>query len=184
VKDHARPFIVRTNNVSVRAVGTQFDVYRGRAATTVTVVEGTVAVSPAVSDTSVASGKADESLSISPNSAVGIDRGRGEMLLAAGEQITVQPATTPKPIKADVSAATSWAQHKFIFKGASLESVAKEFNLYNERHIIIRDAQLSDLKVTGIFSSTDPSSLIRFLEARPDISVTESGNEIVVSSKH
>jgi transmembrane sensor len=43
-KDVARPFVVRSEAVRVRAVGTQFDVNRMTAGTTVTVVEGRVAV--------------------------------------------------------------------------------------------------------------------------------------------
>ena len=43
-KDHARPFVVQTAGIRVRAVGTQFDVYRKASGTQVTVVEGRVAV--------------------------------------------------------------------------------------------------------------------------------------------
>ena len=43
-KDHARPFVVTTNNARVRAVGTQFDVHKRTSGTTVTVLEGRVAV--------------------------------------------------------------------------------------------------------------------------------------------
>lgn len=43
-KNPERPFVVRTGNASVTAVGTQFDVYRRSTGTTVTVVEGKVAV--------------------------------------------------------------------------------------------------------------------------------------------
>jgi transmembrane sensor len=182
-KDHTRPFIVRTNNVQVRAVGTQFDVYRNQAATTVTVVEGTVAVLPAGSGSSGVIGKGSDNVLPASPPTLAISSGPGEMLVTAGEQVTVTPAAAPKPIKADVATATSWAQHQLIFKGASLENVAEEFNRYNKRHLIIHDSLISNLKITGIFSSTDPSSLIRFLEARPDIAVTVSGNEIVVSRK-
>jgi len=43
-KDIQRPFIVRSDDLRVRAVGTQFDINRRSAGTTVTVVEGRVAV--------------------------------------------------------------------------------------------------------------------------------------------
>jgi len=43
-KDAARPFVVVSNGTRVRAVGTQFDVYRKRTGTVVTVIEGRVAV--------------------------------------------------------------------------------------------------------------------------------------------
>lgn len=43
-KDKQRPFLVRTDGLAVRAVGTRFDVYRKRTGTVVTVIEGRVAV--------------------------------------------------------------------------------------------------------------------------------------------
>src|SRR5258708_6316398 len=43
-KDAARRFVVRSGATRVRAVGTQFDVYRRSGSTVVTVVEGQVAV--------------------------------------------------------------------------------------------------------------------------------------------
>ena len=43
-KEAQRPFIVRTDGTSVRAVGTAFDVYKRSTGTVVTVVEGKVAV--------------------------------------------------------------------------------------------------------------------------------------------
>ena len=184
-KNHDRPFIVRTNNIQVRAVGTQFDVYRNQAATTVTVVEGTVAVLPAGHESSGEIGKPSGTVLPASSPTPATSSGANEMLLMAGEQVTLAPAAAaaPKPIKADVTAATSWAQHKLVFKGASLENVAEEFNRYNKRHLVIHDREISSLKVTGIFSSTDPSSLIRFLEARSDIAVSESGNQILVSRR-
>ena len=46
-KDFQRPFVVRAAATQIRAVGTSFDVNRGSSGTTVTVLEGRVAVSPA-----------------------------------------------------------------------------------------------------------------------------------------
>src|SRR5262249_53251968 len=43
-KDPTRPFVVSSGNARVRAVGTQFDLYRKPVGTVVTVVEGRVAV--------------------------------------------------------------------------------------------------------------------------------------------
>jgi transmembrane sensor len=43
-KDASRPFLVKSGEATVRAVGTQFDVYRKEDNTTVTVLEGRVAV--------------------------------------------------------------------------------------------------------------------------------------------
>src|SRR6266853_1427642 len=53
-KDPARPFIVESDGTRVRAVGTQFDVYRKKTSTTVTVLEGRVTVAHAAAESTSA----------------------------------------------------------------------------------------------------------------------------------
>jgi transmembrane sensor len=190
--DATRPFIVHAETTNIRAIGTQFDVYKKNTGITVTVVEGRVAVVPASDPISL---QQDLSAPAQPEGngprPVTLDRLPGTssrtedgIFLAAGEQATVDAqgalARTAQP---DMAAVTAWTQHQLTFKGTSLHEVAEQFNRYNQRRLVINDSQLAELKITGIFSSTDPASLIRFLAARPDIVVTRAGNEILISRK-
>jgi len=168
-KDESRPFIVESGHAQIRAVGTQFDVYRKPSGSTVTVVEGRVAVLPSYG--SDGPGSADTPQTRTPH----------EVLLIAGEQVTVTAQTAVTHDKSDVTAATAWLQRRLVFEAAPLKDVAEEFNRYNKRRLVIETPKLTELKITGIFSSTDPAALLRFLAARPGITVTERGDEILVS---
>lgn len=170
-KDKHRPFVVRSDATRVRAVGTQFDVYRKKSGTTVTVLEGRVAVFP------------EPPLSRMPLPTAAHAPLIPDILVSAGEQVTVSPAAVPRATPANVAAATAWRQHRLVFSSTPLAEVAEEFNRYNDRQLIIRDTRLTTVRVNGIFSSTDPASLIRFLRAQPDITVDETDTEIRVSSK-
>lgn len=176
-KDAARPFVVHSNSAQVRAVGTQFDVYRKDSGTTVTVVEGRVAVLPtqleAPSVLSQATGSADVLLGGNSDA----------IMLAAGEQVTVARKTSSRPVKTDVATATAWTQHQLVFDSTTLADVASEFNRYNRQQLIVRDAALQDFHVTGVFSSADPSSLLKFLRAQRDIRVEETQQEIWISKR-
>jgi transmembrane sensor len=168
-KDPARPFIVSSAATQVRAVGTEFDVYRRIQGTVVTVVEGRVAV--LLPDQ-------DEPGVQPPPSAP-----NAPMFLSAGEQVLVTPRTMQKAEHPSVAMATSWTQRQIRFESASLADVAEEFNRYNERQLVIQDPTLYDFHITGVFSSTDPASLVRFLRERPGVQVTETAAEIRVSRK-
>jgi transmembrane sensor len=172
-KDKARPFFVKADGTRVRAVGTQFDVYERQAGTVVTVLEGEVAVSsPAKADAQPAS----------PNSAGQIDAtSLPTVLVSAGEQVTVTPKQAQKSTHANVTAATAWMQRQIVFESATLSEVAEEFNRYNERQLIIEDPDLLTFHVSGVFSSTDPDSLIHFLRERPGVKVTEDGSKVRIS---
>jgi len=100
------------------------------------------------------------------------------LLLAAGEQVTVTPQATRRTLHPNVASATAWTQRQLVFDSASLVDVASEFNRYNERKLVIDPSALGALHISGVFSSTDPASLIRFLRDRPGLRVTETPTQI------
>jgi transmembrane sensor len=156
-KDKQRTFVVRAGEAQVRAVGTEFDVYRKQTETVVTVVEGRVETYP------------------------GSDgAGAAAIVLSAGEQLTVLPHTVTKPMRADTVAATAWVQKRLIFEETPLSEVAEEFNRYNRRPLAIDDLELQKLKISGIYSSTDPASLINFLRNQNSVRVIETENQVRV----
>jgi transmembrane sensor len=159
-KDHARPFVVQSAGTRVRAVGTQFDVYRQASGTQVTVVEGRVTVG-------------------GPTAEVGSP----PVLVSAGEQVTVTDRQVPKARPANVRAATAWTQQELVFEMTPLSEVAQEFNRYNTKKLVISDPILAGFHVTGVFPSADPAALLRFLRAQPGIDVVEAGGEIHISQK-
>jgi transmembrane sensor len=177
-RDPGRPFVVRSDTTAVRAVGTQFDVYRKGSGLVVTVVEGRVAVGkelasqPSSGTSSVAT--ADRSVQ---------DTAEQVVLLSAGEQLTVTPTSAPMPHRADVSAATAWVQRRLIFEDTPLADVAEEFNRYSVRRLVIDDEELARKPISGIYSSSDPDSLVGFLRAQPTLQVMETDQEIRVTQR-
>lgn len=192
-KDHARPFVVTSDNARVRAVGTQFDVYRKKNETTVTVLEGTVAVLPSAALLRSGSAPPDSGTANTTGSAAALthrsepsevlEKIQREILLAAGEQAIVTAQATALPAKPDITAATAWTHKSLVFQSAPLSEVAEEFNRYNQRRLIIQSPQLYDFHITGIFSSTDPAALLHFLETRPGIIITERKDDILITRK-
>lgn len=157
-RDASRPFTVRAGNTSVRALGTQFDVYRKELQTVVTVIEGRVAVAggEAISD---------------------------PVPLAAGEQVIATPKAVAPPQPADIQAVTAWTRREIAFRATPLSDVIEEFNRYNTRRLTISDESLGATRISGIFSSSDPDSLLRFLRELPHIRIEEHREEIRISAQ-
>jgi transmembrane sensor len=180
-KNLARPFLVSTATTQVRAVGTEFDVYQKQGGTVVSVVEGRVAVQLR----SKAAGNETADLShvaAARQDGAGTQKSDSRpIFLAAGEQVLVTTKTMRKADHPNITIATSWTQRQLEFESASLSEVAEEFNRYNERQLVIEDPTLYDFHITGVFSSADPGSLVRFLRERPGVQVTETASEIRVS---
>lgn len=186
-KDSARPFIVRSAGTQVRAVGTQFDVYKKATGTVVTVVEGRVAVLSPIDENGAAKAsvrvqrsRGAENQPLQARSAESRQHD-GLSYLAAGEQLTVTAGEVKKSEPANVASAIAWTQRQLVFHYTPLLEVAEEFNRYNERRLTIDAVQLAEFRISGIFSSTDPASLIHFLREQPGVKVVESDHEIHVS---
>jgi transmembrane sensor len=166
-KNPARPFIVRSGDTDVRAVGTRFDVNRRDSGTVVTVIEGKVAVdSPRTPDTPEPGTASAQGKAVS-----------GTLLLSAGEQVTIAKQTIPKPRSVNTTAATAWTHRQLVLDSAPLNEVASEFNRYSTRKLIVEDSASSELRLSGVFE-TDPDFLIRYLRDRPDITIHETDTEI------
>jgi transmembrane sensor len=158
-KNDRQPFVVQNDQAAVRAVGTEFDVYRRAAGVTVTVLEGRVAVTSR-------------------------QRRADAVVVPAGEQVAVLgSAGVSSPAVADVAAATAWTQRRLIFESAPLSAVVEEFNRYNTRRLVVGDPRLSGLHVSGVFSSTDPALLVQFLQMQAEISVRERDDEIDIDER-
>jgi transmembrane sensor len=205
-KDKSRPFIVKSGDATVRAVGTQFDVDRKATGTTITVLEGRVVVySLARSEGSAAAApaapqgtgaalrtpgvpkmqKAPDIVGAPPELPPGLlssgESGSG-MYVGAGQQVTVTSKSLAPPEHADVTAATAWTQRRLIFDGAELSDVVEQFNRNNRRQLIIESDKLAGYHVSGTYSSTDPSSLVRFLREQPGFKITETDTEVRIAS--
>jgi transmembrane sensor len=193
-KDARRPFIVAANGTRVRAVGTQFDINQRRHMLVVTVVEGTVAVSGSGATGGIDSAAPSQAQSVPVPSAKNhraIVAQSGEILLDAGEQLTLTPAVTlaPRvnpqsaPQSVDVESATAWTHRRLVFDTTPLEDVAAEFNRNSDRPIIVESRGLEDFHVSGAFSSTDVGSFLRFLRAQNGIEVIEEPDRIVITRR-
>jgi len=167
-KDAARPFVVRSGNTDVKAVGTQFDVNRKPGGTVVTVFEGRVAVSqPATEQQTTAS------------TATPVPR----VLLSPGDQVTVTSQTIMPAKKANLAAATAWTEGMLMFDSAPLSEVVREFNRHNLKPMLIMDERLLDLRISGIFPATGAERLTGFLQERFDIVIQEREDAIRLSTQ-
>jgi transmembrane sensor len=184
--DVTRPFDVQVGDTVVRAVGTQFDVDRRANQTTVTVVEGRVAVV----DHSLAlpvDGAADVRAGTADVGEAPLPAPKGALLLSAAERVVITAAGIGATERVTTPAATtSWTQRRLMFDHRPLSEVAQEFNRYNRARIIIQSEALQTQEVSGVFQSDDPTSFLSFLSDIPGIEVRQmsDGTYVVGTRSH
>ena len=175
-KDPDRPFVVEVDDTLIRVVGTRFNVRRFDEATTVTVLEGEVAVSQAATrpdNNNQASG--------------GVAQLPVEALkLRPGMQTTVGKAITrTEPEMVDAEKVIAWTDRRLIFEGATIDHIVAEFNRYNTQRLIVTDTAIGSRRLTGTFDANDTESLLQFLEKTQSITTvmrSDGRRELVVAT--
>lgn len=125
-KDAERPFVVEMPNGSARALGTQFIVHRGPDEATVTVLEGRVRVTP-------------------PEWRAG-----APVDVVAGHQVALETdGTLGRVLAVDLRDAGSWRAGRLVFAERTLRSVVADLNRYSQQPVIVADASLADLRISG-----------------------------------
>ncbi|MBW2368919.1 MAG: FecR domain-containing protein [Deltaproteobacteria bacterium] len=143
VKDPDRPFIVKAGKVSIRAVGTEFNVYKKTDKVYVTVTEGQVKV---IRKNGMMTSLKKDVHSIKTESAekpllaaVHEEQGVVAKLVGSGEEIVVsekEPTYELRPV--NIEKAKSWQSGRLIFHNTPLKEAIEEINRYLERKIQIR----------------------------------------------
>jgi transmembrane sensor len=151
-----RRFRVVAGATNIVAVGTQFDVYRDRVSTVVTVVEGQVIVA------------ADSTL-------------RRTLHVTAGGQVRVTagaPLDHATPV--DAQRSTAWLRRQIAFDQEPLAAVAAEFNRYGAVPIEIETPSHNTLMISGVFAADDTETFLAFLRTLDDVTVETTSTRIRV----
>lgn len=151
-KDRSRPFVVSAGGRQVTALGTEFDVYLSARAFEVTLLEGRVTVTRAAKPALVASAKPAANASTTALAE-----------LRPGEQFIAAARAAPQVRAADVRRVVSWRNGQIVFENERLEDAVAEINRYSQRKIVLADAHLASLKISGAFNTGDTGTFVEAL---------------------
>lgn len=168
-KDASRPFSVSAGSVTVTALGTQFNVRRADDRVSVAVVEGRVRVDPRV--------PLVEQLPFIGESDA---RRRPYQLPAGSKSVTNAGGLEVLDSHADTSAATAWQTGWLHFDREPLRYVLDDVNRYAVKPIVLDDATLGELKITGAASSNNIEGWLSSVASAFGLAVVNEPDRFVV----
>ena len=158
--DTSRPFLVATPTATVRAIGTEFNVYSRSADTEVVVLKGRVGVTAGAS---------------SGARSVPAGGSAGPIVLGARESIVLDSeGRASRTAARQPEEAVSWMQRRLVFDNEPVARVIEEFNRYSVKPLRVNDRRLLALRISGVFDANDPGALVKYLERLHGIGVAES----------
>ena len=147
----ARPFIVTAGDQQVVAIGTTFVVRYEAARTAITLLEGSVKVSPAT------------------------DMG---LTLAPGERVTFAAGGSRRLDEPKIEAVTAWRRGEVMLDSTQLEEAVAELNRYDKNTLIIDDPQIATLSISGIYHAGDSRGFAHTIAKLYGLEIIEQSNRI------
>lgn len=153
-----RPFIIKTNHVNVKVIGTKFEIINKDKSFEVNVLEGKVRVS----------NKKDRLIAlVSKNQKLILDR-------------YFNLKSLEKTASKDIAL---WNQGKFYFKQETLKNVIKKFSKYNDLEVLIEDKSIKNLPITGSFDSKEFEKIINVLPLIHPVKIEKKEGKILIKRK-
>jgi transmembrane sensor len=172
-KDARRPFVVRVADSEVVAVGTVFTVRvgaEGRQADrglAVTLIEGRVTVQPATE--SARDG-------IAPSKPLPMRAGdRVRLVKRAGNP--AEPATEQVD-RPSIDQVTAWRRSEAVFDDEALADAVADMNRYSRTPIVLVDASLATLRVSGMYRTGDSAGFVRAVAALHGLEARETNGRL------
>ena len=158
-KDAAHPFVVKTRDLSVKVLGTSFNLraYENEREVTTTLAEGKVQVFD----------------------------GRKFENITPGEQVVYEKATTGMQVRqVDVSRYTAWRDGKFIFRNERLEDIMMYLARWYNIQYKFMDDKVKDMRIGAKLNRyNDMNPIIKMLETNAEMSVVLIDSVYYISSR-
>ena len=161
--DAERPFIVRAGNLQVRAVGTRFVVRHVGTETSVTLLEGRIAVSRLAED-----GRAEP-----------VAIAQGGRSLKIGDRLRLNVDGAARSDRRAIEDVAAWRRGRVVFDDVPLGEAVSELNRYGGERLAV-GPDVSGLAVSGSFSTSDPASFAEAVSALHNLDVREASQTLVI----
>lgn len=154
-REPGRPFTVRAGSATVTDIGTAFDVK---------VLDGVIV--------SVAEGMVRVSARVMTHP--------GVVQLEAGQSLALQAFKSPAVTTVDPAEVGGWRQGRLQYMDEPLSDVVDDLSRYSTRRIIVGDADVANMRVTGVVFLDNINGWLASLESTFPVNVATEGNGSVL----
>ncbi len=179
-KDPTRPFVVTAGLKSVTVLGTKFNVHRDGSKLTVAVVEGTVIVHDNIVPELLEANA--RKLIETPNDPLmgdfqhyKLEAGSVGTFVKGADLFTNIEQTNTRSYQV-------WRGGIVKFNDSPLALVVEELNRYAPKKIQIVDAEIAELKISGVFHFDDMDGILTGLDMMLPVAITETSDMFLIAA--
>lgn len=187
--DAGRPFIIRTSDMNIKVLGTEFDIraYPDEDFAETSLIKGAVEVT-------VNNGKENRQIFLKPKQKVVVEKISSDMnvvnenqkeqhhetslpSLTAVQHVQIEPV---KEVSGDIISETAWQQNTLLFEDETLESLAKQLDMWYGVNITIQDSSLAKQRFTGRADNVPLDKLLKILQMIKPFQYSINDKEVVI----
>jgi transmembrane sensor len=176
------PFVVTAGKHQIRALGTAFIVRSEKQHLVVTLVEGKVTVIPVGSPIRSTQSTSSAELHLT-SSAAAPPHTPDIVVLSPGERLTLAGDGPPKIDRAAIERVTAWERGQVALDNTALADAVAELNRYSRERIVIDDASLAAIHVSGVFQAGDSPNFAAAVARTFHLTIANHGREIHLTAQ-
>ena len=179
-KDSSRPFLIRTNEIDIKVLGTRFNVksYKDEDETETSLVTGSIEIS--------IKNNPDKKIILHPNEKL-VVKHRSRKDSTAKKNYAEEALLLVKAMRQDAvyksSPETLWMQNKLVFDGETLSEVCKKLERWYDVKIHIQDESLKSQTYTGIFDGETLLNVLTALKLTDKLDFSIHNKEVIIFTK-
>lgn len=175
--DASRPFVVHVNDVTVKVLGTSFEVRSGGIGTGSTPGAGSTPGTGSGPGTD--SGMTTTELVVETG-VIRITRGRDSLILHAGEKTIVLPKEKLKMQPSKDRLYGYYLDRPLVCDSVSLRRLVEVINESYNAHVVIGRRELDSLPLTTVFHHEPLEKILSVIAATFDLSIVHEGQSIIL----
>jgi ferric-dicitrate binding protein FerR (iron transport regulator) len=184
MRDKERPFFVKTNEIDIKVLGTQFNVksYPEENTIETTLVTGSIEI-----ETKKFGSNQKQQLTLKPNQKATFSKSSRKLSLLKDKlPEKVRPGRVDE-IKIsgeiDTETITSWKDNKLVFSKERFEDILVKMERWYDVEILLKDENLGDYRYTGAFEKETLEQALNALKLATPFEYSIDKNYIVIHNK-
>lgn len=173
--DKERPFVVKTNNVSIKVLGTEFNVrdYPGDRASEATLIKGSIELT--------VNGRSDQKFILKPSEKFAlVEKKEKQADKNSNSVLMIENISPVKLGDQEYIQETSWTENKLVFQNESFEDLLPKLERWYNVRIILDDPAIKSYRFTGIFINENIKQALEAMQLIKSFNYKLTENKVTI----
>lgn len=173
--DKERPFVVKTNKVSIKVLGTEFNVrdYPGDRESETTLIKGSIELS--------VNGRSDQKFILKPSEKFAlVEKKEKQADKNSNSVLMIENISLVKLGDQEYIQETSWTENKLLFQNESFEDLIPKLERWYNVRIILTEPTIKSYRFTGIFIDENINQALEAMQLIKSFNYKRTDNEVTI----